>query len=81
MDREVPPQDEIPPFGHRDGKELPGPRPVGDLRRDERDGLVRTEFPRRQDLGPRPFHALASAFLAASSNVRRACTGAALAAS
>ena len=81
MDREMPPQDELPAFGHRDGQELPRPRPVGDLRRDERDGPVGAELPRRQDLGPSPFHALASPIFVASSNVRRAWTGAARAAS
>ena len=73
MHGEMSAQQELSAFRHLDGQELAGPRPLGDLRRDERDGVVRAEASRGQDLGPDAFHPASPATAAASANESRTC--------
>jgi hypothetical protein len=73
MDREMPSQDEVAAWGHRNGDELTGSRALGEFRRDEGQRPVRPERAGGQDLGTDAFHASLPADAAAASNDSRAC--------
>ena len=57
VDREMAPKQELPALGHLDGDELPGPRLLGDLGRDDRQLVVGADLARREHLGADALHA------------------------
>src|SRR5687768_739856 len=77
VDRQVPPQEEVPARGHLDGDELPRPRFLRDLGCDDGELVIGAELARREHLGADPLHAAppprARARLA--SNPKRSWTG------